>query len=323
MKVFDGLENLQIEQPCAVTVGKFDGFHLGHQALLNAAKKAAEQGLHTCVIMINFSTPGFSVKSDRNAGRNSILTYEEACEFLETLGIDILIRIQSDSAFFSMKPEEFLTDFLIKRLQMKAIICGQDFRFGKDREGDTEMLSRAATEYGFTCEIVPKMVLSGEPVSSSRIRSALKDGEIGKANEALGRPYSISGEVIHGISYAGGWGFPTANLIPDAGKILPKKGVYQAYSWISGEKVKGILNLGTKPTVTDGKEIILEIHFIGWSGNLYGEKLTVYFERFLRPEKRFRSIEALKKQIARDISAVRAGRAEDVSSVRAGQAEDQ
>ena len=301
MRIYNGIHSFKTDIPTAVTVGKFDGFHLGHQDLLAALLKEKQKGLRTVVMMLDFSAV-----SEVNSG--NILTHAEAEEYLQAAAVDVLLRVPVDAAFLSLSARAFIEEILVNRLKTKTIISGPDFTFGHHREGDTEALRIAGKQYGFSLEIVPERVINGRTVSSSLIREELSNGRIENANFYLGHPFLIGGTVIHGNAFARQWGYPTANIRPDTKKYLPKFGVYKVWAKIDGKMRPGMANLGTKPTVTDALEVILEVHFPGFEGDLYDRHISVFFERFIRPEERFSSVDELKAKIAEDVERIRAER---------------
>ncbi len=234
----------------------------------------------------------------------SLLTPQvEKVQYLETMGIQQLILLPFDRALAALSPQVFVEEILIKQLQACCISVGQDFRFGNRRAGTADDLKAIAQPYGVTVNIVPLNKIDGLRISSSAIRQALSQGDILQANQLLGRPYRLIGEVIQGQQLGRTLGFPTANLQLSPNKFLPRYGVYAVRVTWDDQKSKnhlGVMNIGCRPTVAQGQPATVEIHLLDWSGDLYGKILTVDIEQFLRPEQKFVSLDQLKTQIQLD-----------------------
>ena len=279
----------------AVTVGKFDGLHLGHRELIRAAAGKKQEGLSPLVLLIDMNA---------GAGRKSILDSEEESGILSELGAEILIRVPFTPDFSEISAESFVTDILVSRLHAGTLISGEDFCFGKERRGNPAFLRSVSRELGFEYECLPRVFYKNAPVSSTRIRELLERGEIRDANACLGMSYSIAGSVIHGMHLASGLGFPTANILPPQEKLLPRFGVYRVFAKIGEKPFRGLANLGVKPTVPGERKALLEVYFPDYSGDLYGQTLTVSFDEFLRPEQKFPDLSSLRRQIAEDLRAL-------------------
>lgn len=219
---------------------------------------------------------------------------------LAQMGIEQLVMLPFNLALAELRPEAFVAQILIKGLQAERISVGSDFRFGKDRCGDAQMLERIAARYGVPVTQVPLKHEKGDRISSSRIRQALQSGHLEVATRLLGRPYLLTGRVVRGQQLGRTLGFPTANLQLPADKYLPRTGVYSVRVYgIDTEPWPGVMNIGHRPTVS-GQTLSVEVHLLGWSGDLYGQMLTVSLEGFVRAEQKFDSLEQLKAQIAAD-----------------------
>ncbi len=219
---------------------------------------------------------------------------------LAQMGIHQLVMLPFNRTLAELIPEEFVEQILIEGLQAKRISVGSDFRFGKGRSGSAEGLQEIAAGYGVPVVRVPLRYETGDRISSSRIRQALQTGELAEAARLLGRPYTLTGRVVQGKQLGRTIGFPTANLQMPADKYLPRTGVYGVRVYGAGaEPLRGVMNLGNRPTVA-GQDISVEVHVLNWSGDLYGQILTVSLESFVRPEQKFDSLERLKEQIAAD-----------------------
>ena len=272
----------------AVTIGKFDGFHRGHRLLLEKLKMFSEQGLTPVVIRIRF--PG-----------EMILSEEEDLEVLSEYGSPELLTIPFTDDFAKKSPEEFVREILCDRLNAREIVVGQDFRFGCERSGDINTLAFLGEKYGFNVTTVEKLTVSGEIVSSSRIRGLIKEGNIEEAQSLLGHPIKLTGEVCHGKELGRTLGFPTINQIPPEEKILPRFGVYRSEVAFNGKCYSGLTNIGLRPTVEDAVTPVMETYIIGFSGNIYGKMVTIKLIRFIRPEVHFNSVDELKSQMMNDL----------------------
>ena len=275
----------------AVTLGKFDGIHLGHRMLLD--KILSRRDLLPVV---------FTFAQDSQTGvlpAQQIYSQQEKDFILRQMGIAAEILFPFRETTRNMSSEQFLRDVLIRNIQARYICVGEDFRFGKDRQGDVRFLQERAKQYGYELEILPKREASDAVISSSRIRSLLERGEIHAVNELLGDLYFIQGTVVHGQELGQRIGIPTANQIPDAGKLLPLFGVYATWVWIGDRKYKGVTNVGVKPTVGSYQPNV-ETHLIDYEGDLYGQEIRVCFHDFLRGEQKFTDVHALAAQMERD-----------------------
>ena len=261
---------------------------------------AAEQGIEPAVFT-------FDVSPQEALGireRGLLMTNRERSRFLEQLGIRLLVECHF-SALRDMEAEDFIRDILVKRMRARWFVVGPDFRFGKGRRGNPEMLERMGRELGFRVEVLEKEMDGEREIASSYIREELLAGRIRKVNELLGYPYFITGEVIHGRHLGHELGFPTINQEPPGEKILPPRGVYASRVRMDGEVFRGVSNLGCKPTVHGDREG-LETHLFHCSRDLYGKTARVELLEFLRPERKFSSVQALKEQMAKDVQAAEA-----------------
>lgn len=276
----------------AVTIGKFDGFHLGHRNLLSAVLQEKTSGLASCVV--SFST-------NVDMARSMIYTKEEQRKLCEVLGIDVLAEYPLDESLREMSAEQFVSEILCKRLQAKVIVVGEDFRFGKNRTGDIVLLKEMEERYGYRTVCIPRVTDAGVRISSTHIRELLGDGRITEANTLLGHPYAVFGEVMHGKKLGRILGFPTMNLIPAKEKLLPIYGVYVTKTKVDGQWYEGITNVGLRPTVDSDKTVSVETHLSQYKDDLYGKQVEVQFLAFLRPERMFTDVEALKQAIREDV----------------------
>jgi riboflavin kinase/FMN adenylyltransferase len=285
-----------VRTPTSVALGNFDGVHCGHQRVIEPILSGTYATVATfCPHPQEFFT----------GQRRPLLTpLDEKVEQLWALGVEQLVLLPFNTALAAMSPTEFVEQILVKNLQPQKISVGQDFCFGRNRSGTAQDLQAIAATYGITTEIVPLHTSNGDRISSSAIRQALQAGDLSLAAHLLGRPYTLVGQVVYGQQLGRTIGFPTANLQVPPEKFLPRQGVYavQVDSSILKPEERpwpGVMNIGYRPTV-DGVKQTIEIHLLDWSGDLYGQPLTVSLERFLRPEQKFASLDALKAQIQAD-----------------------
>lgn len=280
-----------------VTIGKFDGFHLGHRKLLSAVLQEKKKGYASCVI-------SFSTSVDMPG--SVIYTREEQRKICESLGIDVLAEYPLDETIKEMSGEQFVKEILCERLQAKVIVTGEDFRFGKNRSGDISLLKSLEETYGYRTVCVPKVTAEDIRISSTEIRRVLAEGNVSEANRWLGRPYAVFGEVLHGKKLGRTLGFPTMNLIPPTEKLLPAYGVYVTRTKVDGQWFDGITNIGLRPTVDLDELVSVETHLFSYNGDLYGKQVEVQFIHFLRPERKFADVAALKAAMLEDVKSAKA-----------------
>ncbi|MBQ8638182.1 MAG: riboflavin biosynthesis protein RibF [Lachnospiraceae bacterium] len=287
-----------IESGCAITIGKFDGIHAGHQALIEAVKKAAaDQGLKTVVFT-------FAVSPSRYLGKEAemLMTPGERVEYLESLGIDYLIEYPFTDEVRQMEAGSFVKHILFERLHVKYLAVGYDFRFGYQRQGDCSLLKKYAESGAFVLDICRKLKYNEREISSSFIREQIRMGKMEAAEAMLGRPYSFCGIVEHGKSLGHTIGFPTLNIRPAEQKVLPPNGVYFTTVHINGISYRGVANLGIQPTVTS-HQLLLEVHVLDFCQMVYDSWVSVDLHKFHRPEQRFAGVGELTRQLALDTAA--------------------
>ncbi len=289
-----------------VAVGKFDGEHRGHQKIIATMLTVArEQGLKTAIF--TFGTPPPAVVSGQR--RPQILTNEERRERLHQAGIDYIVEYPFDAEIAAMDGEDFVREILLGAMRMRAIVGGEDLRFGKAGAVNAAKLKSLGERLHFSVYIIQKETEAGEEISSSLIREALAAGDMAKANTLLGMPYTAEGVVQHGNGIGNRiLGFPTINLLLPAGKLLPRRGVYQTETVLpDGRTFRSITNVGTNPSVEQdhlSHRLRLESFLLDFSDDLYGVRVRLRFLRFIRPEKKFASLTALKQQIMADLSSI-------------------
>ena len=306
MKDWIETTEIQIPVPTVVSIGKFDGDHKGHQKIFSCMRKIAARE-HCATAIFTFGTPPAQIVT--GSSRPQITTNAERRKKLESAGIEYLVEYPFTAEVAAMSGEDFLKNILIGRMNMKFIVAGPDCAFGRNRSGNAELLQRLGPELGFQAFIIEKEQDEGRDISSSYIREELQNGNIGKANELLGSVYSVEGIVERGNHIGGSiLGFPTVNLSVPEGKLLPRHGVYETETRLpDGSCFRGITNVGTNPSVKEDRQhhrARIETFLLNYSGELYDQRICVRFLRFLRPELKFDSLDALKEQIQRDIQSI-------------------
>jgi len=292
------------DQGSIVTMGDFDGIHLGHRALIaNTIDTAKNLGLPSVLITYEPSPKKILKKLEHD---QRLSTYDEKIELLAALGLDFVIFYPISEATLKVSARTFLRDFLLKRLNMRRLIMGVDHRFGHNRRGNVIYLKRAAKKYDFEMIVIDEQITDDQRTSSSRIRQALAGGAVEVANRMLGRNYSITGEVIRGEGKGKLLGFATANIGMNLEKLLPKPGVYAGHVMIisDAKTYRAVANLGVKPTMGEFA-LGLEVHMLDFIGDLYGQRLAFTFEHRLRDEQKFNSLVALTAQIQADVALAR------------------
>ena len=287
-----------------LALGFFDGVHVGHATLLRRTReRALERGAEAAVLTFDVH-PDTLVSGHAVPLINSLEDREDLIRRL--FGIDTVLQLRFDKAMMQMPWERFL-DWIRREYGAAHLVCGHDFTFGWRGEGNPERLTKYCAENGLGSDVMPEVCLDGSAVSSTRIRSLLKDGRLEEANRLLGHPHVLAGEVVHGRHLGSTIGFPTANLTFAPGVLVPAHGVYTGRLEIPGEAEPryAVTNVGVRPTVSDSGAVTVESYSLDWSGDLYGKRLRLEFLEYVRPEMRFDSVEALREQIARDAERVR------------------
>jgi len=285
-----------------LTVGAFDGVHLGHQAVLQQLiDKGKELGLPTLVVLFEpLPREYFSPK----LAPARVMSFREKFRALKKLGIDRVLRIHFTATFSEMDATTFIRKVLVQGLGVRYVIVGDDLRFGYNREGSFELLQEEGKKSGFEVVSTSTLVIKNKRVSSTRIRQALQAANFDLATELLGRPFSITGRVIVGQQLGRQLGTPTANL--ELHRLsAPLSGVYAVDVIVAERHVKGVANIGTRPTVEDRSKAILEVHLLDFNQDIYGKVIEVFFLKKIREEKKFASLDLLKQHIHQDIQAVR------------------
>ena len=311
MRLFHGTDNAAIARPTVLTLGVFDGLHLGHQLIMKTVVERARTA-NAVPTVITFEPHPRAVLHPESAPP-LLQTLDQKIEAMGVLGIEQTIVIHFDQAFAQIRAEDFLREVVVDRLHAKEVYLGRGFFFGHNREGNIELLRRASQQLGFFADEVPEVRLRGKRVGSTRIREVLSEGRVNLARRMLGRPYGVEGPVVRGAARGIDLGFPTANIHPH-NRVIPRAGVYITATLIDGLWRRSVTNIGTRPTFDDGRGTSIETHVMHWSGDLYGNVVRVRFLHRLREEKRFGSVDELRTQIARDV--MRAGRFFESKAVR-------
>ena len=298
MRLFHGTDNADIARPTVLTLGVFDGLHLGHQLIMQTVVERAH-AVGAVPTVITFEPHPRAVLHPESAPP-LLQTFDQKIEALGVLGIEQTIVIRFDKAFARIRAEDFLGDVIVDRLHAREVYLGRGFAFGHNREGNIELLRSVSKDLGFFADEVPEVRLRGKRVSSTRIRELLNQGRVNRARRMLGRPYGVEGRVIRGAERGVKLGFPTANLHP-RNRVIPLNGVYVTATLLEGEWRRSVTNIGTRPTFETEAETSVETHVMNWSGDLYGDVVRVRFLHRLRDETKFSSMEELRSQIERDV----------------------
>lgn len=285
-------------QPTVVTIGTFDGVHIGHQQIVKRLISTAKNEGLKSVILTFFPHPRMVLQKDTSI--KLINTIDERHNILDALGLDYLLIKKFTKAFSRLPAEDFVKQILVDKLHAKKVIIGYDHRFGRNRNANIEDLKRFGNQYGFEVEEISAQDINDVAVSSTKIRNALNEGDIAKANTYLGYHFMITGTVVKGKALGRKLGFSTANIkVEEAYKLIPKYGAYIVSSIIDNEKVFGMLNIGVNPTVNGHAESI-EVHFFNFNKDIYDQTIQIDLIERIRDEQKFDSIEALKNQLIQD-----------------------
>ena len=290
MREITDITTFTTQQPTVLTIGTFDGVHLGHQKIVERVVTIARQEGLLATVFTFFPHPRMVVQHDK--GLKLIHTLEEKKQLLQQLGVDLLVVQPFNEAFAQLTAEEFVSTILVEHLNVKKVIIGYDHRFGRNRTANIDDMRLFGKKYGFAVEEISVQEVDEVSVSSTKIREALNKGDVTTAEHYLGTPYSLTGRVVHGLKLGRTLGYPTANIqVTEDYKLIPKDGVYAVY-------------IGKNPTI-EGKGASIEVYFFDFNGDLYDQKLTIEFVQYLREEQKFATIDLLKKQLQDDETAAR------------------
>ncbi|MEX0812013.1 MAG: bifunctional riboflavin kinase/FAD synthetase [Chitinophagales bacterium] len=305
MRVFRSLDNLPAFKNAVLTIGTFDGVHLGHQFIIRQLKKMAQDCNGETILLTFHPHPRLVVNPDDDSLR-LLNTLDEKIELLEKYGIDNLVVIPFTKAFANTRPEDYVKELLWEKFHPHTIVIGYDHKFGKNRKGDIQTIQSFSDELDFRVIEIEKQLVNDIAVSSTKVRKALFEGAVDKAMKMLGHPYSITGQVQEGDKIGRTLGYPTANIqIEDKNKLVPADGIYCAKVWREKDQSThlAMLSIGLRPTINDKKIRSLEVYLLNFNEDLYGETLKVEFYKYLRSEKKFDSLENLVKAMDKDKEA--------------------
>lgn len=294
------ITSCDIEQSCptVVTLGSFDGVHMGHRKLIETTKEyAKKENLKSVVFTFNPHPMFIFGNRENNA---LIMSPEEKQLAIEKMNVDIYIEYPFNREFAAMSPEDFAVNIVFKKLNCKVLVVGYDYRFGKMNKGDAELLEKLGKQYGVKTVFIPKVIYEGERVSSTKIRDCLVNRDIEGANRRLVNPYYIYGLVSDGKKLGRKIGFPTVNILAHKDKLFPPNGVYATVTLYKGKLYYGMTNVGYNPTV-NGERKTVETNLFDFNKTIYGEEILTYFFKWLRDEQKFPSVDALKEQLSHDI----------------------
>lgn len=302
MRIFEDLSEIEKDKNTILTLGTFDGIHLGHKALFKEVLRKTEEANGRSFVLTFYPHPkkvvtdGYEVKS--------LSTRKEKAEILEKLGIGNFFIIEFTKEFSRQTAEEFLIKYVIESIGLKEIIIGYDHHFGKGRGGDERTLREMGEEFNFNVTVIPQVEVNGDTVSSTKVRKALMEGNIEKAKDYLGRYYSFSGVVVEGDKRGRELGFPTANIkLDEEDKLLPKIGIYAVEFSVDGMTHKGLLSIGKRPTFYDAGKIVPEVYIYNFNEDIYGKFVSVKILKRIRGEEKFNSAEELIAQMNKDKQA--------------------
>ena len=297
MELIRGIHNIKPwHRGCVLSIGNFDGVHLGHQSVLHRLTEQARRlNVPACVMIFE---PQPRELFTGNDAPPRLTRLREKYQQLERLGIDRLLCVRFNANFAAQSPDHFIRDLLVDKLGVRFLVVGDDFRFGQHRDGDFELLTRAGDAFGFEVVSTQSWCMNSQRVSSTLIRNAMMNDKLTDAAAMLGRPFSLCGRVAHGAKLGRTIGFPTANVALKR-QVSPVSGVYAVELWLDGQRYPGVANIGNKPTV-NGTQALLEVHLFDFSGDIYGKQVEVELRHKLRSEQKFASFSLLKEQIQRD-----------------------
>ena len=299
MKIIKDLAEIKRDDKSVITIGTFDGLHLGHQQIVNEVIKKSKQ-INGRNFLLTFEPHPRKIIPGRNDVR-LLSTLNEKIEILDKLGLENLFIINFTTDFSRQTPEDFVKKYLVDGIGLKEIVIGYDHHFGKERDGNVELLQKLGKEFIFSVTRIPEFSANGEVVSSTKIRNALLSGDVVKAGEMLGRYYSFEGVIVRGDGRGRKLGFPTANIsVDDRDKLIPAKGIYAAECIVENEKHFGLLSLGSRPTFHKDGEIIPEFYIFDFDKDIYDQVMQVNMVEKIRDEEKFNSVDDLIIQMKKD-----------------------
>lgn len=299
MNVFYSLDEIRKDNNTILTVGTFDGVHLGHRKIINEMiYQSVENNCRNLVITFD---PHPQIVLSKDGSIKILSTLKQKLEYLKNLSVQNVLVINFTKEFSQIDFKTFVEEYFVKSIGVHTVVVGSDHHFGKNREGNSEVLAELGNKFGFNVHKVEPLIFEGQKISSTRIRKALLDGKIKLANEMLGKKYEISGKVVKGNQRGSKIGFPTANIeIEHRDKLIPARGVYFVEVDVANKNYYGMMNIGYRPTFNNTTELMLEVHIFYFSGDIYNHPIIVRFVDRLRDEIKFNSIDELKNQLHQD-----------------------
>ncbi len=298
LKIFHSINDFSSTKKTILTLGTFDGVHIGHKKILKKLTQNTENQKYESLVLTFFPHPRMVLQEHSDI--KLLNTIDEKIDLLEKIGIENLVIHPFDEAFSRLTAEEFVSNILVDRFHIQKIVIGHDHRFGRNRTANIDDLIAYGKEYGFEVEQISVQEINDISVSSTKIRNALLEGDMALANDYLGYNYFLTGSIIQGKQLGRTIGFPTANLkIEENYKLIPQNGVYIVKSIIDGQNVFGMMNIGFNPTV-DGQKQSIEIHYFDFDADLYNQKISVSILQRIRSEQKFESVDLLKEQLEKD-----------------------
>jgi len=298
MKTIHGIENFPADEASIVTIGTFDGVHLGHQQILKQLTDTSRKSKLKSVLLTFFPHPRMVLQPD--ISMRLIQTIQEREKALKNIGLDYLVIHPFSIAFSRLSADDYVKQILVEQLNVRKVVVGYDHRFGRNRTASLEDMYHYADIYDFEVIEIDAKKIDSTVVSSTKIRNAIDQGNIERANTYLGQPFTLEGMVVHGDKRGRELAYPTANIdLQNQHKIVPKQGVYLVKSKLKGRVVYGMMNIGTKPTF-DTTMPSIEVHFLDWNGDLYGQAVQVELLKWIREERKFKTVKELQTQIQTD-----------------------
>ncbi len=299
MKIFDHIDECKNLKNPVLTLGMFDGIHIGHQAIISQLNQIAGN-IHGESVLLTFEPHPRVVLGKGAEDLELLTTLEEKIDLLEKAGLQNLILHPFTKEFADLSSEEFVKELLVDEIGIHTIVIGYDHHFGKNRQGNFQQLHEFSKKYGFNCIKIEEVRSNGNHISSTQIRNALWEGNLEFAHKGLGRNFTLNGKVVHGDKIGRTLGFPTANLEIEKYKLIPKNGVYVVKVQLGNESFKGLLSIGTRPTVTNSDEKRVEVYLLDFDQSIYGEILNLELIEFIREDMKFDTLEELVKQMNAD-----------------------
>ena len=306
MKITRGIENAEFVTPTIATLGSYDGIHLGHRAILETLIRQKNERGYKRSVVLTFDPHPQEVLKRNNSSVELLTTIDERLRLLSEIGIDETIIIKFSFEFSQTPYSDFFTNTLVKKIGIGAMVVGDNHAFGKNREGDIAHLELLAQSSGVNLIEAPPYLIDGVHISSTKIRHLLEQGNVQQVAEYLGRDYEVSGIVVGGDKLGRSLGYPTANIQTPSNKLIPRDGVYAGKVIVGTDVFIGAISIGSRPTVTDSKERVLEALLLDFAGDIYGTELQVQLRHYLREQIAFPTLEALQSQMGLDVQQIRA-----------------